>query len=398
MPLSIFKPGKKVTALLAAAGLACASVGQAQSYEWNSTSGGNWSRNNWTPAAPSKTGPDGVDVDVTFGTYLLYSSNIRLQNNTRTLGSALFNNTAASYNITGGTLNFQATSGQADVTVLSGSHTLSAALRTSSDLLVTQNGSLLTVSGSLANQGHQLTFGGSGQTTVSGSISGTGSLVKVGPGTLLLTASNTYTGTTTVSAGTLTLAAGTGTALGGTSAVVINGGTLLLNNDNQINNAATITLGGGTLSTGGYDDTVGTLTLTSSSVIDLGSSTGSNLYFAGSAAQSWSSSALLTIQGWSGSWSGGGADRIYFGNSPSALTSAQISQIRFVNPTGAGAGTYYATLLSTGELVPTLISPVPEPSTIIGGAGVVLLLGWDGYRRYRKAKQAKEAATKMKAA
>ena len=50
-----------------------------------------------------------------------------------------------------------------------------------------------------------LTSGDSGDDTVSGVISGAGSFAKAGSGTLILSANNTYTGDTTISAGTLTV-------------------------------------------------------------------------------------------------------------------------------------------------------------------------------------------------
>lgn len=84
-------------------------------------------------------------------------------------------------------------------------------------------------------------------------ISGSGSLTKVGAGTLSLDAANTFTGGITVDAGAVTVASGSGTgtvggatvntggilnvasgaALGSSSAVNVNGGTLNLNNAAQ---------------------------------------------------------------------------------------------------------------------------------------------------------------------
>ena len=76
------------------------------------------------------------------------------------------------------------------------------------------------------------------------------------------------------------------------------------------------------------------------------------LRFADSSGLTWSNQALLTIDNWNGSVSGGGNHQIYFGNNASGLSAAQLAQIQFENP-GGSAGTYPATILSTGEIVPT---------------------------------------------
>jgi autotransporter-associated beta strand protein len=60
-------------------------------------------------------------------------------------------------------------------------------------------------------------------TTFSGTISGTGSLVKTGSGTLTLSGTNTYTGSTTVTGGAIQVGSGAGTGTLGTGAVVDNG-------------------------------------------------------------------------------------------------------------------------------------------------------------------------------
>ena len=61
----------------------------------------------------------------------------------------------------------------------------------------------LVFGGNVANGGFLLTIGGSSNTSASGIISRTGGLTKSGTGDLVLTANNTYTGSTRVSDGSL---------------------------------------------------------------------------------------------------------------------------------------------------------------------------------------------------
>ncbi|MBL0182055.1 MAG: autotransporter-associated beta strand repeat-containing protein [Chitinophagaceae bacterium] len=75
-------------------------------------------------------------------------------------------------------------------------------------------------------------------------------MTKQGTGTLTLSGNNSYTGTTTISAGTLSLGA-----------------------SNVIPDNSPVTLSGGTLSTGsgaGFSETIGAITLSASSTIDVG--------------------------------------------------------------------------------------------------------------------------------
>ncbi|WP_426703068.1 autotransporter-associated beta strand repeat-containing protein [Rhodanobacter sp. Col0626] len=97
-----------------------------------------------------------------------------------------------------------------------------------------------------------LTLGGSsaGANSLSGIVSGPGSVTMNGAGSWELDGDNTYTGTTTVQGGTLI--AGTDQALGATKAVVVNGGTLDLNDQNIIvpslaGTGGSVDLGSGTL-------------------------------------------------------------------------------------------------------------------------------------------------------
>ncbi len=192
--------------------------------------------------------------------------------------------------------------------------------------------------------------------TLSGNLSNdtavAGTLTKTGLGTLALSGTNSYNGTTTVSAGTLLVSGGGLTA---TSGLAVSGGTLQLGAANVLNDVA-LTLSGGTLSTGattGFNETLGTLDLNTAATLTLALGTGvHSLHLADSSAINWSGS-TLTITGWTGTAGASGtAGKIFFGNSASGLTSGQLSQINF---SGYSSG---ATILSTGEIV-----AIPEPTT-----------------------------------
>jgi autotransporter-associated beta strand protein len=74
---------------------------------------------------------------------------------------------------------------------------------------ISSNGTL-TVSGAVNNGGFDLALDGAGSQTVSGVVSGAGSLVKSGIGAATLSALNTFTGGTVVNGGTLRLAYNSG--------------------------------------------------------------------------------------------------------------------------------------------------------------------------------------------
>ena len=81
----------------------------------------------------------------------------------------------------------------------------------------------------MANNG-TLVFNRSNSYTFGGLVSGTGGVTQLGSGTTILTADNTYTGGTTISAGTLQL--GAGGATGGIVGNVVNNGGLVFNRGN----------------------------------------------------------------------------------------------------------------------------------------------------------------------
>jgi fibronectin-binding autotransporter adhesin len=121
-----------------------------------------------------------------------------------------------------------------------------------------------------------LTYLSSANQILGGAISGAGSILKHGNGTLTLSVANNYTGTTTVSAGTLELNGANTT----TGANIISGGTLAIPSIDNVANpnplgqssasASNLVLRGGTLkyTTGGAASTDRNFAIFSSSTID----------------------------------------------------------------------------------------------------------------------------------
>ena len=231
-----------------------------------------------------------------------------------------------------------------------------------------------------------LTVGnGGGSGSFAGQISniGTIALTKTGSGTETLTGNNSYTG---------------GPALTGTSSVTVNtGGTLLLSGNNQLNQAVPpgITLAGGKLDAGGFTQGtagnplvpntgligMGALTMTSSSIIDL---TGTSvLHFTASNANTWTGT--LSIYDWTGTpITGGGLEQILFGGDATGLSATQLTQVSFYSDAGSTLLSSYATILLDGEIVPGVMTPVPEPSTWVAGALALLAVGYMSRRRFQR--------------
>ncbi|MFN8206633.1 MAG: hypothetical protein U0T82_04405 [Bacteroidales bacterium] len=208
-----------------------------------------------------------------------------------------------------------------------------------------------TITSSVAGAVSVTTGSNDGNSTFSGIIqngSGTVSLIKNGAGNLTLSNANTFTGGGSLNAGTITLGA-----------------------TNALGTACSWTVNGGTLNTGttGYSNsTTGTLNLTSNSTLALGSGS-HNIVFARSDGVSWTGGANLTITGWTGGYNStaGTAGRIFIGTGSTHLTTTQLKQIQFRN----GSTYYKATILSTGEVVPTSTVLVlynltyPSPNTLL---------------------------------
>jgi len=106
------------------------------------------------------------------------------------------------------------------------------------------------------------------------------------------------------------------------------------------------------LQIGNATEQLGRFILVSNATINLAGSA-SRLTFVNSSGEAWAGGAILTVANWNGNPSGGGAEQLKFGTSPSGLTSAQLSQIQFL----IGTNIYAAKILNTGEVVPDQTSP-----------------------------------------
>jgi len=158
---------------------------------------------------------------------------------------------------------------------------------------------------------------------VSGVITG-GNFVKSGAGVFVMKGSNTYSGSTTVTAGTLRLGA-----------------------SNSIPTTSSLVLAGGEFQSGGFSNTFASITLSANSTLRLGSGvhtlTFTNL-------GSFTSGTTLTIENWQGTYASPGttgtAGRIVFTPTTSATI---LGQLKFNN---SSTGNLHTSIrLTTKEIV-----------------------------------------------
>ncbi len=138
----------------------------------------------------------------------------------------------------------------------------------------------------------------SGTFQINGDVSGANGISLVGVGTFRFNGVGSYTGDTTLGSGTLLLGAA-----------------------DRIADTSDFVFDGGTLATGGFSDAMGTLLLSDTSSIDLGSGA-SALSFLDSSALSWAAATTLNIANFDE-----GVDSVRFGTDALGLTSTQLSQI-----------------------------------------------------------------------
>ena len=233
----------------------------------------------------------------------------------------------------------------------------------------------------------------SGNITISGAISGTGSLSKAGNSTLTLSGANTYAGATTINAGTLTLNGGS--AIPDTGAVTVSsGGVLNLGASETVGSiagAGNIALGSYTLTSGGANSSTtlsgiisgtggmtkngtGTLTLSGANTY-----TGSTTINAGTLALG-SNQNLGTISG-AGNISLGSYTLTTNATSNTTLSGAiSGTGVLTKNGTGtltlAGSNTYSGvTTVSAGTLKAGSTTALNSASAVTVGTGATLDLG-----------------------
>ncbi|MEI7861688.1 MAG: autotransporter-associated beta strand repeat-containing protein, partial [Planctomycetota bacterium] len=155
-------------------------------------------------------------------------------------------------------LSLSSTSSSAGLLTLSGNNTYSGVTTVGSGTLqVGAGGTTGSIAGDIVDNA-TLVFNRSDALTSAGSISGSGSVLKLGAGVLSLTGTNTYSGLTTVSAGTLSFGAG-GTT-GSITGNIVDNSTLVFNRSNALTYAGSISGSGAVVKQGS-----GVLTLTGSS-------------------------------------------------------------------------------------------------------------------------------------
>jgi autotransporter-associated beta strand protein len=154
-------------------------------------------------------------------------------------------------------------------TTLTGPNTYTGTTTVSAGRLI---GSTTSLQGAITNNA-AVEFAQATAGTYSGTMSGTGSLVKTGAGLLALTAANTYTGPTTISGGTLSVGSGstTGSLASGS---IANAGALVVNRTGTLTIAGAITgtgslahVGTGTTTLSGVNTYTGTTTVSAGRLI-----------------------------------------------------------------------------------------------------------------------------------
>ena len=269
---------------------------------------------------------------------------------------------------------------------------------TNSQAWTNNSGNLFTVNGSVDLGGNAVTVNGTGDTRISGVVSGMGSvsdLVKDGSGTLTLTGTNTYSGGTAVIGGTLlvnnTAGSGTGTGpVGVTGSGTTLGGTGIISGPVTVFAGANIAPGNGGNNTAILNTGALTLASTSNFRVDINGTTAGTGYdqlrVTPGGVTITGSNLMVTV-----------GTTLSLGQTFTILNKASVGPITGTfagipeGGTVAGSnGTVFSVSYIAGDgrndVVLTVVSAVPEPSTWIGGALGIAGLAFTQRRRLRKLK------------
>jgi autotransporter-associated beta strand protein len=315
--------------------------------------------------------------------------------------------------IAGGTLNFGLNAnGSASVLVPkivqsgSGAVTISSAIQTNAIATQTVDGVSFTGHDRVTIEGT-----GAGQVSLTGNITGTGGLTKNSSSfNLVLSGTNSYTGTTVVNGGTVFV---NGNSSGATGAVTVNTGATLSGNG-TVGGAVTINTGG-TIEGGSATGTIGTLDLNNNLTVGNGGTLRAQLNGAtsdrinlsgGSGILSLANGSIVALSATSFSTSttytladlSGAGTSLLVVNGSGVVADSTISTFTFTSPTaGSSTGPVAITasgfslsagdklLLrrdASGDLV-LVFTPVPEPGGILVVCGLVVSGGL-AWRRWRK--------------
>lgn len=294
------------------------------------------------------------------GTTTVSSGTLNASGSNNVLGTgSVAVNTGGTLQVQGGinlanaiTINGAGTTVNGAIQNFAGNNTLSGDINVAGDARVQSDTGNLTLAGNITAGAHELTVGGVGQTTLGGTLGGTGLLTKEDSGTLLVTSNLDFGGD-----------------------LALEGGVLQFNVDNAF--ADTVTLNSGTLRLSSLADlTIGTLNITGNTTID----------FAGTANIlnvtnfNISADVQLTILNWQDA-----ADYFFAENWNGAAYDASgatpMNQVAF-HADGNPNSTTYNSGQTKWQSFDDQITPVPEPSTygaMLMGAG----LAFFGWRRWR---------------
>ena len=253
-------------------------------------------------------------------------------------------------------------------------------------------------SGNLVVNGGGLSYGSTPNQTLNGVISGSGGLIKSGPGALTLANTNTISGTVTIYGGTL-YARGCAQAMG-TAPLTLGGGTLELDHDaglTFVNNASmtvSTTVKSGRLTSGpGVTNTLGTLsignqTFTAAAGLNVAPHTPYGLKFGNTTisgstptfdvANNGTGIGYLSLGVLSGNYhlNKANSGTLYFGSASTrsgGTNTVTAGTLKLGNPTALGtSGASLAITLNGGTLDLATDTTVTNYPTAVGGATTIL--------------------------